>query len=92
VQRGAQVFAREGCISCHAIRAGTTRVGGNVGPDLTHLASRQTIAAGTLPNTRGNLGGWIENAQAIKPGSKMPPMHVDGQSLQALLTYLETLK
>jgi cytochrome c oxidase subunit 2 len=107
VQRGAQVFAREGCISCHSIRAGSAGaapVGGNVpapptgggagnpGPDLTHLAARQTIAAGMLPNNRGNLGGWIENSQAIKPGNKMPPMQLDGESLQALLTYLESLK
>ena len=92
VQRGAQVFARSGCISCHAIRAGRTPVGGSVGPDLTHLASRQTIAAGTLANTRGALGGWIENSQAIKPGNPMPAQSVNGEDLQALLDYLQSLK
>jgi len=59
---------------------------------LTHLASRQTIAAGTLPNTRGNLAGWILDPQAIKPGVKMPPNRLSSADLQALLVYLETLK
>jgi cytochrome c oxidase subunit 2 len=92
VQRGAQVFAREGCITCHSVRHGEQRIGGQVGPDLTHLASRRTIAAGALPNTRGNLAGWILNPQAIKPGSKMPPVPMDGESLQSLLAYLESLE
>ncbi|MGH2351290.1 MAG: cytochrome c oxidase subunit II, partial [Chloroflexota bacterium] len=92
VQRGAQVFAREGCITCHAIRTGAGRVGGQLGPDLTHLASRRTIGAGTLDNNRGNLGGWVSNAQALKPGNKMPPQPMDGESLQALLAYLESLE
>jgi cytochrome c oxidase subunit 2 len=92
VQRGAQVFAREGCIACHSIRYGNEPVGGTIGPDLTHLASRSTIAAGTLTNVRGNLAGWILNSQAIKPGNKMPPKPVPGDDLQVLLDYLETLK
>jgi cytochrome c oxidase subunit 2 len=91
-QRGAQVFAREGCITCHSIRYGPQPVGGTIGPDLTHLASRRTIGAGLLENTRGNLGGWIINSQALKPGNKMPPVPMDGESLQALLAYLESLK
>jgi len=63
-----------------------------VGPDLTHLASRRTIAAGTLPNTRGNLAGWILDPQKIKPGTRMPPNQLEPADLQALLAYLETLK
>jgi cytochrome c oxidase subunit 2 len=63
-----------------------------VGPDLTHLASRLTIAAGTLPNTRGNLAGWIVNPQSIKPGTRMPPNQLQPADLQALLAYLESLK
>jgi cytochrome c oxidase subunit 2 len=89
---GAQVFARQGCIACHAIRYGAGETGGQVGPDLTHLASRGTLGAGTLANNRGNLGGWIANSQAIKPGNLMPPMPMDGASLQALLAYLESLQ
>jgi cytochrome c oxidase subunit 2 len=64
----------------------------HVGPDLTHLASRQTIAAGTLLNNRGNLAGWVSNAQSLKPGSGMPNVPLDGRDLQALVAYLETLK
>src|ERR1700761_3559493 len=87
---GQQVFLSHACILCHTIR-GTT-AGSRVGPDLTHLASRTTIAAGMLPNTIGNLGGWILNPQTLKPGSRMPPNQLSGQDLQDLLAYLETLK
>lgn len=88
--RGQQVFLSRACIMCHAI--GGTTAGSRVGPDLTHLASRSTIAAGVLPNTIGNLGGWILNPQSIKPGSRMPPNPMPGQDLQDLLAYLETLR
>jgi cytochrome c oxidase subunit 2 len=87
---GQQVFLTHSCVMCHTIR-GTT-AGSHVGPDLTHLASRSTIAAGMLPNTIGNLAGWILNAQALKPGSRMPPNQISGPDLQDLLAYLETLK
>ncbi len=89
-KRGQEVFLGTTCVMCHAI-AGTP-AGSRIGPDLTHLASRRTIAAGTLPNTRGNLAGWIVNPQAIKPGARMPPNRLSSEDLQALLTYLETLK
>jgi cytochrome c oxidase subunit II len=89
-RRGQEVFLGSSCVMCHAI--GGTPAGSRVGPDLTHLASRQTIAAATLPNTRGNLAGWIVNPQTIKPGTRMPPTPLDADDLQALLTYLETLK
>jgi cytochrome c oxidase subunit 2 len=84
------VFQKSACATCHAIRGSEAL--GNVGPDLTHLASRLTLAAGTLENTRGNLAGWIGNAQAIKPGNDMPVMTLAPNDLQALLAYLETLK
>ena len=87
--RGQQVFLPR-CVLCHSIRG--TIAGSRVGPDLTHLASRSTIAAGMLPNTIGNLGGWILNPQAIKPGSRMPPNQISGPELQDLLAYLETLR
>jgi cytochrome c oxidase subunit 2 len=87
---GQQVFLTHACVLCHTIR-GTT-AGSRVGPDLTHLASRSTIAAGMLPNTIGNLGGWILNPQALKPGSRMPPNQISGPDLQDLLAYLETLR
>ena len=87
---GLRVFMTSGCANCHAIRG--TGAGGGVGPDLTHIASRTTIAAGTLPNTEANLMGWIVGAQAIKPCSDMPNMPVPSRDLQTLAAYLETLK
>ncbi len=89
-QHGQQVFLTHSCVLCHTIRG--TSAGSRVGPDLTHLASRSTIAAGMLPNTIGNLGGWIMNPQALKPGSRMPPNQITGPDLQDLLAYLETLR
>jgi len=89
-QRGQQVFLSSPCIMCHTIRG--TDAGGRLAPELTHLASRQTIAASTLPNTRGHLGGWIINSQEIKPGNHMPPVPLSSEELQALLDYLGSLK
>jgi cytochrome c oxidase subunit 2 len=89
-RQGEGAFAKGGCAACHTIRG--TDAAGRVGPDLTHLASRHTIAAGTLANTRGNLAGWIANPQALKPGNLMPAMMLPPEELQALLAYLETLK
>jgi cytochrome c oxidase subunit 2 len=89
-QHGQQVFLTHSCVMCHTIR-GTT-AGSRIGPDLTHLASRSTIAAGMLPNTIGNLGGWIMNPQSLKPGCRMPPNQLSGADLQDLLAYLETLR
>ena len=89
-QRGQEVFLASSCVMCHAIKG--TPAGSRVGPDLTHLASRRTIAAGTLPNTRGNLAGWIVDPQSIKPGTLMPSNNLSPDDLQALLSYLETLR
>ena len=89
-QRGREVFLGSSCVMCHAI-AGTP-AGSRIGPDLTHLAGRQTLAAGTLPNTRSNLTGWIVDPQAIKPGAKMPPNQLNGPDLLALVAYLESLR
>ncbi len=88
--RGQQVFLSSPCVMCHRIQG--TSAGGAVGPDLTHIASRPTIAAGTLENTRGQLAGWIIDSQQIKPGNHMPPNNLEAQDLQALLDYLQSLK
>jgi cytochrome c oxidase subunit 2 len=88
--RGREVFLTGSCAMCHAIQG--TSAASHAGPDLTHLASRRTIAAGTLPNTRGALAGWIVDPQRIKPGTKMPPNQHHPQDLDALLTYHHTLK
>lgn len=87
---GQQVFLDRPCALCHTVR-GTSALA-TVGPDLTHLASRRTLAAGAVPNTRGHLGGWITHPQAIKPGSLMPNIHLSAEELRALLAYLETLR
>ena len=89
-RRGRDVFLASTCVMCHAISG--TPAGSRIGPDLTHLASRRTLAAGTLANTRSNLTGWIVDPQVIKPGVKMPPNRFSGPDLIALVAYLETLK
>jgi cytochrome c oxidase subunit 2 len=90
VQRGEQIFLSTTCAQCHAIR-GTTATA-DVGPDLTHLASRRTIAAGTLPNDRSDLIDWINDPQSIKQGTLMPPTHLSGADLDALVAFLESLR
>jgi cytochrome c oxidase subunit 2 len=66
---------------------------GRLGPDLTHLGGRLTLAAGTLPNNRGTLAAWITQAQALKPGTLMPSFDIlDPEELNALVLYLESLK
>jgi cytochrome c oxidase subunit 2 len=87
---GQTAFLNNPCLSCHAIR-GTT-AGGVLGPDLTHVASRSTLAAGTLPFTRGTLAAWITDPQSIKPGTNMPTIKLEPQALNAMLDYLTGLK
>jgi cytochrome c oxidase subunit 2 len=87
---GQQVFLNSGCIYCHTIAG--TQATGKLGPDLTHFASRQSLASATVPNNRGNLGGWIADPQHLKPGTQMPPTAISGDDLQALLAYLATLQ
>lgn len=89
-ERGREVFYRAACNNCHAIRG--TRATGLIGPDLTHIATRVTLGAGTIPNNRGNLAGWVANPQPIKPGNRMPPSYLAADDLHALLAYLEHLK
>jgi cytochrome c oxidase subunit 2 len=90
VSEGRRVFETTACINCHAV-AGTV-ANGRFGPDLTHLMSRETIAAGAAPNTRENLRIWIQNPAVIKPGSLMPAMELNDQELDAVTAYLETLR
>ncbi len=89
-QRGQQVFLNSACVLCHTIRG--TSAAGSVAPDLTHVGSRLTIAAGTLPNTKGNIAGWIADPQRIKPGNHMAVVPVKSEDLQPLADYLESLK
>ena len=87
---GEHIFMTRGCALCHAIRG--TDAGGRSGPDLTHLASRRALAAGTLPNTKQDLLAWIADPQSIKPGNKMPKVPMDRSELDALIEYLRTLQ
>jgi cytochrome c oxidase subunit 2 len=89
-KRGQQVFLSSTCVMCHAI--GGTTAGANFGPNLTHVGSRNTIAAATLSNTREHLASWITNSQTFKPGNKMPANNLSDQDLQALVDYLQSLK
>jgi cytochrome c oxidase subunit 2 len=89
-RRGQAVFLSGPCVMCHSI-AGTIAQS-NVGPDLSHVASRISLAAGSLPNTRGNLAGWLLNAPHLKPGVAMPSISLEAEDLHALLAYLETLE
>jgi cytochrome c oxidase subunit II len=89
LERGAQLFTYH-CGACHTVRG--TAAGGTVAPDLTHLMSRATIAAETLPNNIGNLSGWIANPQAIKPGTLMPTFYLSGPELNDIRSFLVTLK
>jgi cytochrome c oxidase subunit 2 len=88
--RGEQLFRGRGCGLCHTIRG--TLAGGQLGPDLTHIASRETIAAGTLPRNSGNLAAWIADPQHIKPGNLMPKMPLRSDELIAIVHYLEQLQ
>jgi cytochrome c oxidase subunit 2 len=88
--RGREVFLKSRCVTCHAI--GGTDAFATVGPNLTHVASRREIAMGTVPNTRGHLAGWIVDPQSTKPGVIMPSTPLAPDDLNALLTYLTSLR
>ena len=90
VTDGRNVFQHTACISCHSV-AGTIATG-RFGPDLTHVASRDTIASGSVPNTVANLRSFIDNPANFKPGSLMPAMHLNNHDLNAVTAYLATLK
>lgn len=90
VTAGRDVFLEESCAGCHTVRG--TEAAGTLGPDLTHLAGRRTIAAGTLDNTRAGLERWILHPQNVKPGTIMPPTSLSDTELNALLDYLQGLR
>jgi cytochrome c oxidase subunit 2 len=78
------------CISCHTV-AGTAATG-RFGPDLTHVASRDTIASGAIDNTPQNLRKWIDDPDSMKPGCLMPSMHLNNRDLDAVTAYLTQLR
>lgn len=91
VTAGRQVFEHAACALCHTVRG--TDAHGLVGPELTHIGSRERIAGGTLPNNTANLAAWVTDAQSLKPGSEMPSLRqFSGQELRDLVAYLQSLR
>jgi cytochrome c oxidase subunit 2 len=89
-RQGARLFQEKTCVSCHAI-AGTPATA-RIGPDLTHVASRQMLAAERVDNTPATLAQWLAGPQALKPGSLMPNLQLTPDEVQLLVAYLETLR
>ena len=88
-ETGQQVFKRSACIGCHTIE-GVAQ--GKVGPELSHVAGRTTIAGALFPNTTESLHRWIMNAPSLKPGALMPPQNLSAPDLDAIVAYLQSLK
>ena len=87
---GRAAFEHNACINCHTI-AGTVATG-RFGPDLTHIASRDTIASGSLPNNEQNLRTWIDDPDHTKPGALMPAMHLSPHDIDAVAHYMTMLR
>ena len=90
VRGGRELFQSVACINCHSVRG--TLANGIFGPDLTHLMSRATLAAGVAKNTPDNLRAWIDNPDTLKPGARMPAMQLSRRDLDQLVAYLLTLR
>lgn len=88
--RGRDVFLEAGCPQCHTIRG--TSANGDTGPDLTHVAARQTLAAVTIPNTPEHLSNWIADPDSVKSGTEMDPSPLGKEELEALTAYLGALR
>jgi cytochrome c oxidase subunit 2 len=89
-EEGRRIFETTACINCHSVSG--TVANGRLGPDLTHLMSRDTIASGAAPNTPENLKAWIRDPDSVKPGSLMPGMKLNEHDLDMLTAYLQTLR
>jgi cytochrome c oxidase subunit 2 len=90
VAAGKRIFQRIGCVNCHSLAG--TNANGRYGPDLTHLMSRATLAAGATPNSPETLRAWIRNPSVIKPGAHMPAMQLSEPEVSELVDYLLTLR
>jgi cytochrome c oxidase subunit 2 len=89
---GATIFFKHNCVDCHTIRDGSARARGTFGPDLTHLASRTTLASAMVDNDKEWLTKWMHNPQAVKPGCWMPDFHFDENEVKELVEYLQSLE
>jgi cytochrome c oxidase subunit II len=86
-----RAFTAAGCGGCHSIRG--TDAGGTIGPDLTHVASRLSLAAGALPNSFADMERWIATPQHVKPGALMPPFRaLPANDLREIVTYVQALR
>jgi cytochrome c oxidase subunit II len=88
-QDGQNIFTRN-CGICHTVKG--TLAGGVVGPDLTHVMSRRTIGAATLPNNQGGLAAWLADPQHFKPGNLMPRLDLSGPKMALVREYVKSLK
>lgn len=88
--RGEEYFLNSACIGCHRVRG--THAAGTVGPDLTNMGSRRTIAGGTLGNTPENMARWLRDPQGVKPGNLMPDLGLTDEQIDMLVAYLESLR
>jgi cytochrome c oxidase subunit 2 len=86
---GLEVFRSGTCVGCHTIRGVS---GGGIGPDLTHVGSRRTLAGGIVPNTPESLSRWVRHARTMKPGSLMPDQSLTDAQVAALVAYLQSLQ
>jgi cytochrome c oxidase subunit 2 len=89
-REGREEFLRSACIGCH--RVAGTAAQGIVGPDLTHIGSRQKIAAGILDNTPENMARWLRDPESVKPGVLMPKLALTDEQIEKIAAYLESLK
>lgn len=89
-RQGKDIFFQSACVGCHTIQG--TAAQGKTGPNLTHVGSRKTLAAGTIENTPENMARWIQNPDAVKPGVLMPNLHLSSDQVAALVAYLQSLK
>jgi cytochrome c oxidase subunit 2 len=87
---GQKVFLSNACASCHTLRG--TPATGVIGPDLTHMATRATLAALTIPNDTNHLSGWLRNPQHVKPGNRMPGLNLSPTEFAELTAYLQGLR
>jgi cytochrome c oxidase subunit 2 len=88
-QRGATILQTQACAGCHTVSG--TSANGTLGPDLSHIASRATIGANTLPNTPEEMRRWLSATQQVKPGALMPQLDLTADQVQALVAYMENL-
>lgn len=90
IKNGEVLFQQKTCANCHTIAA--TEAQANIGPNLSHLASRKTLLTGILKNNPENLAKWLDNPQAVKPGAHMPNFRFNKKELASLVAYLNSLK